>query len=240
MTEGIVERIPPDSASCLACGYSLRGLSSRACPECGREFDPDSEWTMSVPRTPFAWEKRLLDPTAWPFDKIRRTLLLGLLVSAWFPPPNPLPILLLAAYWLRWAVPSLGRRIVRRRIVRRYYLPREMIRVDNAGIWRLRRMFGIALVLVGLHIPFFAGFAVSYPFLASSARYWLTQAPATLNPRPGPALYGTTLVLHRHATLQSIVYILPGGTLTFFLDPQDGRIRCSALSFWRDDRHGRC
>jgi hypothetical protein len=26
---------------CRACGYQLRGLESRRCPECGRDFDPD-------------------------------------------------------------------------------------------------------------------------------------------------------------------------------------------------------
>lgn len=28
------------SAECLGCGYSLRGISTANCPECGRTFDP--------------------------------------------------------------------------------------------------------------------------------------------------------------------------------------------------------
>ena len=31
----------PDDAWCLGCGYSLRGLPSAVCPECGKSFDPD-------------------------------------------------------------------------------------------------------------------------------------------------------------------------------------------------------
>lgn len=30
----------PDTAVCLHCGYSLRGLPENACPECGKAFDP--------------------------------------------------------------------------------------------------------------------------------------------------------------------------------------------------------
>jgi hypothetical protein len=36
----------PESATCLGCGYALRGLSSRQCPECGRAFDPAYPMSM--------------------------------------------------------------------------------------------------------------------------------------------------------------------------------------------------
>jgi hypothetical protein len=36
-------------ATCLGCGYALRGLSETRCPECGREFDPFDAKTMRVP-----------------------------------------------------------------------------------------------------------------------------------------------------------------------------------------------
>lgn len=32
--------VPPEDAVCLKCGYSLRGLLTPRCPECGRQFDP--------------------------------------------------------------------------------------------------------------------------------------------------------------------------------------------------------
>lgn len=36
-------------ASCLGCGYSLRGLLEARCPECGQPFDPHDPSTMKVP-----------------------------------------------------------------------------------------------------------------------------------------------------------------------------------------------
>ena len=35
---------------CWECGYSLRGLESRRCPECGRPFDPTDPATMNMGR----------------------------------------------------------------------------------------------------------------------------------------------------------------------------------------------
>ena len=104
------------------------------------------------------------------------------------PTANPWPLLFLGLYWLRWAVPPFVRRIARRRIVWR--VPpavRHCSAWTAPAIRRLRRMFGVALLLLVLHVPFFAAFAVSYPFFARSAKYWLTVAPYTENPRPAPA-----------------------------------------------------
>ena len=39
-------------ASCLKCGYRLRGLASRNCPECGTGFDPANPWTIRLPNRP--------------------------------------------------------------------------------------------------------------------------------------------------------------------------------------------
>lgn len=40
---------------CRSCGHSLYGLASRACPECGRAFDPDDPVTTAA--TPSRWEE---------------------------------------------------------------------------------------------------------------------------------------------------------------------------------------
>src|ERR1017187_4798216 len=43
---------PPDMSDChmfcRGCGYALVGLTSRRCPECGREFDPENPRTFLV------------------------------------------------------------------------------------------------------------------------------------------------------------------------------------------------
>lgn len=38
----------PDEARCLECGYSLRGLTSAVCPECGLRFDPADPLTFRL------------------------------------------------------------------------------------------------------------------------------------------------------------------------------------------------
>ena len=40
---------------CLSCRHSLRGISSRKCPECGRAFDPDDPRTTSSRATRKLW-----------------------------------------------------------------------------------------------------------------------------------------------------------------------------------------
>jgi len=39
----------PDTATCLQCGYSLRGLVETRCPECGCVFDPSDSSTFGPP-----------------------------------------------------------------------------------------------------------------------------------------------------------------------------------------------
>lgn len=43
---------PPNDATCLQCGYPLRGLSTSRCPECGRAFDPLRPETFRRPDDP--------------------------------------------------------------------------------------------------------------------------------------------------------------------------------------------
>src|SRR5436305_14684318 len=49
-----------DRAACLGCGYALRGLESRRCPECGRAFDPSDPATMNMGQAVRGWAQRLV------------------------------------------------------------------------------------------------------------------------------------------------------------------------------------
>lgn len=40
---------------CRSCRHSLRGITSRRCPECGRAFDPNDPKTMRIPDHPENW-----------------------------------------------------------------------------------------------------------------------------------------------------------------------------------------
>jgi len=54
----------PDTARCLRCGYLLRGLPERRCPECGTEFDPAEPETYADPARPKG--RRGLEPLGPP------------------------------------------------------------------------------------------------------------------------------------------------------------------------------
>ena len=47
----------PDSAVCLGCGYSLRGLPGPMCPECGRTFNPGDPKTFQDTSKPWPWRR---------------------------------------------------------------------------------------------------------------------------------------------------------------------------------------
>jgi hypothetical protein len=64
MTQNNAE-INLDERFCLGCGYALRGLQSRRCPECGRAFNPDDPATMSIGRPLRGWQRAVLRPTSW-------------------------------------------------------------------------------------------------------------------------------------------------------------------------------
>lgn len=50
---------------CLGCGYELTGLALNACPECGRDFDPDNAATTGATPIPLAVRRRFSRITTW-------------------------------------------------------------------------------------------------------------------------------------------------------------------------------
>src|SRR5215211_4188837 len=57
---------PPTDARCLGCGYALRALASRRCPECSRAFDAADPWTMAVGRPHGRLVAAMLSPIGRP------------------------------------------------------------------------------------------------------------------------------------------------------------------------------
>jgi len=70
---------PPDEARCLDCNYSLRGLESSICPECGRSFDPRDPRTY---RDPTRAAKRLLEYFRKPPPPILRLMTVAVTIAA--------------------------------------------------------------------------------------------------------------------------------------------------------------
>jgi len=85
--------------SCLGCRYSLRGLTTTRCPECGRRFDPNDPYSMYFGRVPGVIGAFLLSAPGWPMLGI-------ILLAAGFsmyatsaPSPYFGPMMLLMLVW---------------------------------------------------------------------------------------------------------------------------------------------
>lgn len=67
-------------ATCWECGYSLRGLASRRCPECGRPFDPADRTTVNTGQVVGPVTRWLMSPPGWPMYLLMAG---AVLVSLW-------------------------------------------------------------------------------------------------------------------------------------------------------------
>src|SRR5256886_12732816 len=65
---------------CLDCGYSLFGLPTPRCPECGRDFDPLDPATMNMGREFSELARIVLGPLRLPVNLITWA---GLLYALW-------------------------------------------------------------------------------------------------------------------------------------------------------------
>jgi hypothetical protein len=52
--------------ACWECGYSLRGLETPRCPECGRAFDPADAMTMNMGISVGPVKRFMMRPPGWP------------------------------------------------------------------------------------------------------------------------------------------------------------------------------
>src|SRR3954447_17012614 len=66
--------------SCWECGYALRGLASRRCPECGRAFDPADPTTVNTGQVVGPVTRWLMSP---PGSLMYLLLAAAVLVSLW-------------------------------------------------------------------------------------------------------------------------------------------------------------
>src|SRR5688500_13969390 len=110
-------KIPPsilavaerDSATCLGCGYALRGLvEARNCPECGRAFVPNDPMSM---RTPQRLERALRRALWWAPVSVWLLVVLAVAVASiifrLFSPLAVVAAIMLAGYLRRLARRSL-------------------------------------------------------------------------------------------------------------------------------------
>jgi hypothetical protein len=153
---------------CLNCGYSLFGLPTPRCPECGREFDPLDPSTMNMGRELSELAKWVLGPLRWPVnlmswgalayalwesrlpgDQIARSSSLYLLIA-------------LGAFWLTWP-------IIRVIAAKKYGWPHSLLMRGQ----KLRISVGLCLLIASWSIvrnlPLRAALYVSMPAMEQLA-----------------------------------------------------------------------
>jgi hypothetical protein len=156
---------------CLGCGYDLRGIQARKCPECGRGFDPDDPWTMKVRRPPPRWAMRLGGRTRWISSAsipLTGILILGnaLFISTlellwWF-----------FIFWMVVATPYLLRAAFRWLLIIHWRQPREILNADSAARKHIAIVFLVSGVLLYFEIAPMLTFWIG--------RYWLESHAATI------------------------------------------------------------
>jgi hypothetical protein len=154
---------------CLTCNYSLRGLPTARCPECGREFDPMDPATMNMGRELSATAKWVLGPVRWPVNLATWAALLFALWFARLPggqirsSPALLILIGLGLLWLAWPV-------LRVMAARKYGWPHSLLMRGQ----KQRIAVGAALMLASAAIvfalPFRAAVAVSRPAMDRMAQ----------------------------------------------------------------------
>jgi hypothetical protein len=186
--------------TCRACGYSLEGITSRRCPECGGEFDPADWTTMSYPR---------LLGEFW--GRAPGLLVLALsavaIVSSILAYSRPLPSefgrRLGAAAWLVAGVLVGTRLVIRLLLPARLFQRRADPRVFSRRVTIFVLAFLTVCVLIGVRAPLAARLWVSLPAL--------NRAVTKARERPG----GTRGVEEWIGAFRVIAVYQPGGTVAF-------------------------
>src|SRR5580704_6545204 len=119
---------PPARGRCR-CGYDLRGIASRVCPECGRVIE------FHLTLSQFAID-RILKPVRWPAKLAFRAMLVLVIVEATVLLPQVLGLFLwlcaysviMYRYWRR------TRHLYKMR--RKYRIDLKPVRAENLVVWR--------------------------------------------------------------------------------------------------------
>ena len=170
----------------LDCNYSLHGLPTPRCPECGREFDPLDPATMNMGRELSPLAKWVLGPMRWPVNLLSWGALAFSLWSARLPGGqvgaslSVVILLALSVLWLAWPV-------VRVMAARKYGWPhsllmrgqKQRVAVGRACCWRRSRS--------SIPPPDARGDRRRRPAMESSRRRRSRDQPLRQRPMVGPS-----------------------------------------------------
>lgn len=214
----VEERI---GARCLACGYSLRGLASVRCPECGREFDLENPWSVWLPGRPNRLAQWLLQPPPRVARLLPTAAIGGALWGTRIPGYGDAAlwlgvILLVSAIVSTWA-----RNAAVAFVRRRGYADRQ----PDERFIRWRRQANVAaLVFVAVVVirpALYGCFWLSKPWMDRQARAILTQPFAT-PARGGGGVRGLHNVSHVKRCPHGVKIVIRSTRVRFDTDSGPG------------------
>lgn len=170
----------PDTATCLTCGYALRGLPENLCPECGRAFEPDDPRTFaSGVKVP--WWHGNTDPPLWYING----LVLGITLAFCFDASSPgfgdgplavlsLPLNCIALLFMAIAIGDYFLRLCARAVARNHISECKLGDRARRGAWFVIPVcLGLILSVAITAWPMHVRFAMSRSALEQAAKEYL-------------------------------------------------------------------
>lgn len=152
-----------ETALCLDCDYSLRGLSQNRCPECGRAFDPHDPRTFNAGRALTWFERKQLASMGWPTLSVIALLCGGLVFMSFDP---GIYYMFFAFFLCLLFYTAVALILWAWRAARDSVYPLNMPRADDHFRRRCVHLFAVALcVLVLFRVPMRVAFLFAKPEL---------------------------------------------------------------------------
>jgi hypothetical protein len=169
-------------ATCLGCGYALRGLVESRCPECGRSFDRGNPATFNSGRQCGPVARWLLQPTRWVgrFSCVVAAVVVGVQVLLFL--PVDLTLFIMALAWVALAGPYIFWSVIRRFVCRWYSQPTELLRKDQRARRKISRIVLIVGLVVYSQVPILISFRLSKSALDRYANHLYTDVPIVTPP----------------------------------------------------------
>lgn len=225
--------LPPDAARCLECDYSLRGLQSKNCPECGRSFDPSNPWTMALERPiPTLMRPLASQLGSWTRSAVTCGCIAILWGNAWLPGANWVELFgwLLVLFFTAYRI---VREVMRGALRLRYRLPSVL-----RGSERYRR-WQVVVVALAMSSPIYwwplrVSLLLQRPILDRFAVEAHERRPM-LNPPHAPRFVAFFLVSNVDVAPSGVSLRIPGGGSLEYVP--DGNASYGCFADWVTSNH---
>jgi hypothetical protein len=168
---------PAYIGKCWKCGYDLRGIESRKCPECGREFDPANVFSFLRAESCGRWAMRYLRPVRWPAQVAKWSMIVLSLAAGGLLIHRTVIVALCVLVYLLIAMPYLVRSLIKRGLVASLRVHPSVLRNDRAVLQSARLWLFGGLLINFWAIPQIIVLAADMPWLDHEARRLYCQVP---------------------------------------------------------------